>query len=265
VQITSPLLARLALEPHLDEGSAPSGAPLTHAIFAHCAEIEVLTRLPPTLQHLDLRGASLQVPEMAVPRWRPLAGRHLACLCLEGNAMLSSAALMACIGSLPSPGRLRVLDLSGTRADARVFAWLPGAQPGLTHLRVAGCPGLQNAGLAALLKSLPVLEVLDAARCTALERPLAAVVSAASPVAAADGSGPRLRLLGVGQTDFAGQQLEESRRALLAFSRGAHAMQSSLDLFATMSPSSAGAPSPPFAAAPLGFLMSFTRSRAFSR
>jgi len=194
--------------------------------------------------HLDLRGASLQAPERALVQWQPLAGcPHLVALCLAGNTLLSSSALLTCLGSLPLGARLRVLDLSGTRAEAQLMMWLPRGQPALTHVRLAGCTGLGNESLAALFAGLHELEVLDVAGCPALEEPFAAVADAAAAFASAApvAGGPyasapaaaaasRLRLLGVGQTEFA-VRLETTRGALKAVAPRAHAVPGSLDIF----------------------------------
>jgi len=226
------------------DGSASTGAPLTHIIFPNCAELETFPRLPRTLRHLDLRGASLQAPERALVQWQPLAGcPHLVALCLAGNTLLSSSALLTCLGSLPLGARLRVLDLSGTRAEAQLMMWLPRGQPALTHVRLAGCTGLGNESLAALFAGLHELEVLDVAGCPALEEPFAAVADAAAAFASAApvAGGPyasapaaaaasRLRLLGVGQTEFA-VRLETTRGALKAVAPRAHAVPGSLDIF----------------------------------
>jgi len=236
-QFTSALISRLAQRP--PPPAVVPGRPelrssaLTHAILPHCAEIEVLPKLPQLLQHLDLRGANLQVPEAAVAKWRPLAGcTHLTTLCLAGNALLSAAALLACVGSLPEIARLQVLDLSGTRADAQAWAALPKIQPALTHLRVAGCVGLQNSGLALLLAGLLKLQALDVASCGMLEQPFADVLDGAAAAARGAAVAAELRLLGVGQTDFAASHLEATRRSLAAFAPAARVLQGSLDLLA---------------------------------
>jgi hypothetical protein len=86
MNFTSALLTRLT----------SSGAPLTHLALLNCTEIEVLTRLPRTLLHLDLRGANLQVPAAAVPGWRPLSGcSQLHTLCLAHNNLLCAEAVLA--------------------------------------------------------------------------------------------------------------------------------------------------------------------------
>jgi len=232
-QFSSAMLARLAQRPCLPEDGpldqSSGGAPLTHAILPCCPEFQVLPQLPPTLRHLDLRSASLQMPEAAVAKWRPLARcPHLNVLCLAGNTLLSSSALIACIRSLPGTARLRALDLSNTQAEIRLAATLPQIQPWLTHLRLAGCTGLSNAAVAGLLSSLQQLEVLDIACCAALEQPLATLAPASR--AGQAGAAVRLRLLGIGQTDFA-TYLDSSRRALAAFAPNAVAVNGSLDLF----------------------------------
>jgi len=233
MQFSSALLARLAQRPCLPEDGpldkSSGGAPLTHAILPCCPDVQVLPQLPPTLRHLDLRSASLQLPEAAVAKWRPLARcAHLNVLCLAGNTLLSSSALAACVRSLPGTARLRALDLSNTQAETQLAAILPQIQPSLTHLRLAGCTGLSNAAVAGLLAGLLQLEVLDVAGCAALEQPLA-TLAPASRAGQAEAA-VRLRLLGIGQTEFA-TYLDSSRRALAAFAPNAVAVNGSLDLF----------------------------------
>lgn len=205
VQITSSLVARMSsavLEaPAAEPSSKPQGrsnarqqptskelggSPLTHLVLPHCAELRIVPRLPATLLHLDLRGADLQVPEAAVPTWKPLAAcGRLECLVVAGNDLLSVDALRAMLGSLPASARLRTLDLSSTNADDGLAALIVSAQPALTHLRFAGCGGLHNQGLSALLTGLRELEALDVAGCHSLEHPLADIEPFAQAVALA--------------------------------------------------------------------------------
>ncbi|CAK0896855.1 unnamed protein product, partial [Prorocentrum cordatum] len=240
---TSALLARLARPPagpasaaggpREGAGAAPvGGCPLLeHVVFAHCAEVRVLPRLSATLRHLDLRGASLQLPAAAAESWRPLAGcRQLAVLNLAHNALLGASAIAACVGS-----RVRMwppmsaLDLSDTSADSGLLAALPAKQPRLSHLRASGCRGLSDEVLAAWLGGLAWLQVLDVSHCDALDEPFA-LVAAAPAGADAPAPAPRLRLLGVGGTRLA-TCIEETRRALGRVAPGAVARTTALDLF----------------------------------
>jgi len=228
------LLARLAQPLSASDQDGLGGAPLTHAVFANCSDILIMPRLPKTLQHLDLRGASLQIPDAAAPTWKPLAScPHLVSLCLEGIATLSSVALQACVCSLPTCAQLNVLDISDTRADDVVFRDFAGRCTSLTHVRAAGCKGMQNGTLGNLLGSLRELQVLDVARCNTLEQPFADV-----PIPVVQGAGgiavparaEKLRRLGIGQTNFA-LVLESTRRSLAAVAPLAEAINGSLDIF----------------------------------
>jgi len=200
------------------------GAPLTHLTLLHCADIEVLAQLPRSLLHLDLRGASLQVPDAALPRWTPLSRcEQLTTLCLAGNKFLSAPALEACINSLPK-SKLRVLDLSETHADRHLFETLPSSQQVLTHLSLSMCSALDNNALAALLVNLPNIEALNIAECHALEQPFSDIEFPNPNLAT------NLRLLGVGHTAFA-VNLELTRRALGHVAPNAFATVQNLDIF----------------------------------
>jgi hypothetical protein len=231
---TSALLSQLAQGRGPREGSAADDAALTHIVLGHCSELQVLPRLSHRLQHLDLRGANLQIPAAAVEGWRPLvACESLVVLCLAGNALLCSEALLGLLQSLPEAVRLRVLDLAATCAEAPFFNALP-QQPAaraLTHLRLAHCTGLFNAGLSDVMHGLTELEVLDVADCPRIEAPLSDLLPTRSHDPQAVPALQQLRLLGVGQTDFAGPHLEASRRALQACVPDARACSGSLDLF----------------------------------
>eukprot|EP00933_Yihiella_yeosuensis_P084909 TRINITY_DN9964_c2_g1_i1.p1 TRINITY_DN9964_c2_g1~~TRINITY_DN9964_c2_g1_i1.p1 ORF type:complete len:675 (-),score=124.28 TRINITY_DN9964_c2_g1_i1:164-2188(-) len=243
--------------------------PLTHLILAHCAEIEVLSKLPATLQHLDLRGASIQVPEAAVAGWKPFASSvHLEVLNLSGNTLLGSRALLACVASLPSRTQLKVLDISSTRAETHFFDSLPNEAQGLTHFRASNCLSLGNSSFATILYSLKELEVLDISGCAALDLQLSELVrvlpaAAAAAAAAASrqaqriqtlsGGGsavpataastasnnasaanvlaPKLRLLGIGRTLLASSNLDSTRRALVQLAPSAEAVPTALDVF----------------------------------
>jgi len=206
VNFTSALLTRLAQGLPASApggGERDSGAPLTHLVLPNCSEIEVLTRLPKSLVHLDLRGSNLQVPLAAVPGWRPLlALSQLEVLCLAGNNLLSPEALLACIISL-APSTLRVLDLSETCVNMHVWRHLISSQRMITHLRLAGCTslGLLTAvELEPLLRQMARLEVLDISACflddagDLLPRGAAAPAAPAAPApgpAADAAQGPR--------------------------------------------------------------------------
>lgn len=169
-------------------GGAPSngGAPLTHLVLAHCADIQVLPRLPATLRHLDLRGAGLQMSTAAAKGWRPLeACQHLEALCLAGNLQLSEFATLMCVASLPGAARLRALDLSSTLSGAEVFDALLKLPPlqALTHLGLAHT-SLRNEELVTLVAKLLQLQVLDVAGCSQLEAPISILLEAAERVAA---------------------------------------------------------------------------------
>jgi len=212
--------------------AAPAPPPLTHIVLAHCADIEVLPKLPPAIEHLDLRGARLQLPEAAVAGWRPLAScTHLQVLNLAGITTLSSRALLACIASLPCRTGLKVLDFTDTRLEAHVCSALPTQAPALTHLRLSNCLSVNNPILAELLRGLNDLEVLDIAGC-AVEFPLSDLVPAAPVAGAARASlAAKLRLLGIGRTALIGPHLEFTRRALAIIAPQAEAVPGSLDIF----------------------------------
>eukprot|EP00927_Polykrikos_kofoidii_P056927 TRINITY_DN51021_c0_g1_i1.p1 TRINITY_DN51021_c0_g1~~TRINITY_DN51021_c0_g1_i1.p1 ORF type:complete len:777 (-),score=95.73 TRINITY_DN51021_c0_g1_i1:181-2439(-) len=193
LQITSALLKRLS-SAVIAESNSPSktqgrstarqqvtprelgGAPLTHLVLPLCAEIRIMPRMPSTLQHLDLRGADLNLPESAISAMKPLgACSSLENLCLARNELLSVDALLALVRTLPDSARLRVLDLSSTTADDGLAKALVSAQPTLTHIRLAGCAGLHNEGLSTVLSGFLKLEVLDVAGCCRLEHPLSEI------------------------------------------------------------------------------------------
>lgn len=219
---TSKVLSRFAISPSL-----------THAILPNCSEFEILPQLPRTIQHLDLRCANLQIPSAVVDSWKPFAVcEQLTTLILSGNTFLSSAALLASLRSIPS-GQMKVLDLSGTRAEPPLFADLPAFQGSLTHLRVAQCMAFGNVCFVDILRGLPRLEVLDVSGCRMLERPLSdMVVLAADGVAhaAAGANAPNLRKLGVGQTELA-TYLDSTRRSLRLVAPSAEVLNGSLELF----------------------------------
>lgn len=237
LKFSTALLARLGRPAGGESGGTPN---LTHAILAQCDDIAALPRLPSTLRHLDLRGAGLVLPEAAAKGWCPLAGcRSLVVLCLSHVQQLGPAALLACVSSVPASARLAVLDLSYTQVDARLLEGLPQAQPRLTHLRLAGCRALGNAALTSLWARLSDLEVMDVAACLSLEGRVGDLPRPATPADAGSstaGNGavrplaPKLRLLGVGQTQFA-LYIDVTRRELRAFAPQAHAVPGSLDIF----------------------------------
>jgi len=219
---TSTLLTRLT----------SSGVPLTHLVLPNCAEIEVLTRLPRTLLHLDLRGANLQLPAAAAPGWRPLSGcSQLQTLCLANNNLLCAEALLACVASL-SIETLRALDLSGTKADSNICKHLLSFQKLITHLRIAQCTSLEVIGYMQLdswLVGFPNLEVLDIAGCYIDES-----IRGANPGLTCDA--PALRFLAVGLSVLAGGALEGGaleaiRYAFATCAPNAYVIGGSLDIF----------------------------------
>jgi hypothetical protein len=202
-----------------------NAARLTHAVLGHCCDLKVLPKLSSQLQHLDLRGANLQIPTAAVNGWAPLAACNaLQVLCLAGNGLLCCEALLAIVRSLSDSARLCALDLAATCVDAKFVRTVPQlpAMQGLTHLCFAHCPGLVNEGLGNIMQTLHQLEVLDVADCPYLQAPLADLLTSqheTTPLIARQAAKPMLqclRLMAVGQTDFAGVELEATRRALRA-------------------------------------------------
>lgn len=228
-------------EVRLPPEAASQAPPLTTMVLAHCADIQVLPKLPAELIHLDLRGASLQVPEAALATWKPLSRCiQLKVLNLAGNVLLTSRGISACLASLPSQTQLKVLDISDTRPEAATLAALPAQVPALTHLRLCNCMAVNKAGLGELLRGLSKMEVLDIAG-TCVDYPLADLVpspSALSRLTGGRGSSTQqvlasnLRLLGVGRTELAmGDHLEYTRRALAIMAPLAEAIPGSLDIF----------------------------------
>jgi hypothetical protein len=232
VNFTVTLLTRLTRGMPTGNGDGSDtciGAPLTHLVLPNCSEIEVLTRLPSTLQHLDIRGANLQVPVAAVPGWKPLSNcRELQVLCLANNSLLCAEALLACIASL-APSSLRVLDVSGTHADTHLCRHLITSQQMITHLRLSGCTSLGMLGIVQVtswLRGLFRVEILDIAGCyideffgqdehTDRDTPSSTASS--------------LRFLGVGQ--IGGRILETARRAIGRLAPSAQVVGGSLDIF----------------------------------
>lgn len=204
------------------------GVQLTHLVMPNCREFKVLPSMPSTLQHLDLRGSNIDVPDQALETWKPLSQcAHLSALVLA-DTPLSPAAVLACIKSLPSSATLRALDVSSTAVDLQFFHALPLATPALTHLRAAACPKVHNLVMLIAFHSLKALEVLDVARCGMLAQPLTAVqLNGALDIT--DICAKNLRLLGVGNTDLA-QDLLLTRRTLLGLAPQAEVRNSSLDI-----------------------------------
>eukprot|EP00441_Pelagodinium_beii_P025461 CAMPEP_0197662378 /NCGR_PEP_ID=MMETSP1338-20131121/53121_1 /TAXON_ID=43686 ORGANISM="Pelagodinium beii, Strain RCC1491" /NCGR_SAMPLE_ID=MMETSP1338 /ASSEMBLY_ACC=CAM_ASM_000754 /LENGTH=617 /DNA_ID=CAMNT_0043240205 /DNA_START=13 /DNA_END=1866 /DNA_ORIENTATION=- len=233
-QVMSPGMFEENQRPPTSSAQAP---PLSTLVLAHCEDLQVLPKLPAGLVHLDLRGASLQVPAAALATWKPLSKCfQLQVLNLAGNVLLTSRGLSACLASLPSPTQLKALDLSDSRPEAALLAALPVQVSALTHLRLCNCMALKKAELGELLRGLPNLEVLDAAG-TCLEYPLSDLVPTTAAAGLADGRSqrqalaPNLRLLGLGRTELCmGEHLEYTRRALALIAPLAEALPGSLDV-----------------------------------
>lgn len=212
-----------------------SAPPLTHAVILHCAGVEVFPYVAPTLQHLDLRRASIQMADEALSCWRPLAScPRLHTLCIAGNSLLSAGSINVLIASLPAP-QLQVLDVSETLVGKGLLRTLAEKQGTLTHLRVAGCPSMTDETFTALFFGLPVLEVFDVAMCRALEsfpEALAQPLGAAPAPQHGSSVSKKFRLLGVGQTAYGeGSRLMLTRAKLDKLAPGAHAVPGSLDIF----------------------------------
>jgi len=262
VKFSHTLLARMAQQPPAEDvTNAPmtvdlthgqkvltnaqlGGSPLTHMVLPWCIGIQILPKLPRTLNHLDLRGVQIELPAAAVPTWRPLACCPLLhTLCMEGITSLSSEALLACISSLPNQTQLRVLDVAGTAAKADFLRKLPQKQTELTHLRVAYLSQLSNDILTSYFFRLHQLEVLDVSSCTVLEAPMSSItqpivqhnrtLSNNTPTNTATPTVPksRLRVLALGETAFGGIHLEATRRSIATIAPEARVTCSRVDLF----------------------------------
>lgn len=215
----------------ISEGDARGVArPLTHLVLPNCSTVQAFPAVTASLMHLDLRGAAVQVRDGAVAGWRPLAAcSKLETLCLAGCSELSAAALVACLASVPEGARLKVLDLSDTRAEGGVFRAVRtlSCTSELTHLRLAYLP-VTDTYLLGLLRSRPSLEVLDVCGCSRIEDGFVGL----RPV---DGEAltPNLRFLNVGGTRL-GNQIEAVRTAARQHAPRAQVVansQCALDLF----------------------------------
>lgn len=200
---------------------------LTMLVLTRCSEIESFPTLPSRLQHLDLSFANLEMPP-SLQGWRPLSTcTRLTRLNLAGNRLLNAKGLFYCIDSLDKDARLEVLDISSTSADATVFSALtkwPTTTSSLTHLRLASCIELRNNSFEALLQKLQQLQVFDIGGCRNIEYPIGrgGVTSA-----------PKLRWLGIGQTDLVlqGINLDNTRRVMKTVAPNAKVVPGSLDVF----------------------------------
>lgn len=137
----------------------PNGPLLTHLTLLGCIDIQTLPNLPASLQHLDIRGADVGDLHML----KACVNLHSLVLADNPNANVAP-----CLASLPSPTKLKALDLSeclGVNKDI----WKSVANfQNLTHLRLASCP-LEDDRCAWILSKLRRLQVLDVSRCPGIE------------------------------------------------------------------------------------------------